>query len=109
MQGLASGIGTSGTVWYIREKLFRALVPVAPVAPLNASLSERMSSALAAARHGVVHYPYAFRLTSIVMCGMAGGVAHLHAQRAWAHRGEWTDKDTSATPSAEQGAAAPKK
>ncbi len=56
-----------------------------------------MSTALAAARHGVVHYPYAFRLTSIVVCGLAGGVAHLHAQRAWAHRNEW-DESTANRP-----------
>lgn len=46
----------------------------------------RLASAVAAAKHSVMYYPYSFRLTSILVTGIAGGVAHLHTQRSWLHR-----------------------
>lgn len=86
-QGYAGGLTSAVVVWSIREKLLRPSVPALAAVAADAPVSQRLLGALAAARHSVVHYPFTFRLTSVLICGIAGGVAHLHTQRAWTHRG----------------------
>lgn len=102
-QGGTSGVTSAALVWYLREKLLLPKAPPAPAIPSDGPIMHRLGGALSTAKHAIVHYPYQFRLTSVLVTGIAGGLAHLHVQRSWLHR----DLNDGAADFLEAEAAAP--
>ncbi|CAE7766805.1 unnamed protein product [Symbiodinium sp. KB8] len=101
--GGTSGVASAALVWYLREKLLLPKAPPAPAIPSDGPIMHRLGGALSTAKHAIVHYPYQFRLTSVLVTGIAGGLAHLHVQRSWLHR----DLNDGAADFLEAEAAAP--